>query len=486
MTGQTPSSETVIAAATQLRSHFDAVMSGRIPDRLRHYWTTEWRGEIDRILEENDKRPEVVISLIGGTGSGKSTLLNALLGTRVLPVSNMRACTAAIAEVRYAEHKRYHVRIEFMSRQDWQKEVAILLEDIADSASPRTGEDGDEFTEPRAISRAAADKIRAVYGLPDELTLTRDVLSDLHETPAIAEALDRRSLEVNCDTLDRLRGQIHDYLDSKRPFWPIVQRVRITGPFDILKSGAVIVDLPGINDPNEAREQITRRYLKTCRFIWIVFNIKRALTRDIKTVLHSEEFIRQIVMDGREGALTLVGTASDEFDPDSAIDELGLKHDSTDADIAAARNKTVRERVVKDLQELVQALVDRTAEPAYIKKVTEALLRSQVFTVSSLEYLRLTGQSKRRIAILEREDQTEIPQLREHVGRICAAFGPEARALAHHRQLVFLLQRVAREYLQTRSSLKQEMTLTDKKRKELIEAMNRLAAFLGQSLEDHL
>ncbi len=52
--------------------------------------------------------------------------------------------------------------------------------------------------------------------------------------------------------------QIKKFLYLEERFWPIVKTVRIRGPFQALRSGAKLVDLPGINDPNEAREEITK------------------------------------------------------------------------------------------------------------------------------------------------------------------------------------------------------------------------------------
>src|SRR5437870_1470006 len=69
-------------------------------ERFRSLWSG-WAKQFADLMDRARQRPEVVISLVGGTGAGKSTLLNALIGVRVLPVSNMRACTAAICEVAY-------------------------------------------------------------------------------------------------------------------------------------------------------------------------------------------------------------------------------------------------------------------------------------------------------------------------------------------------------------------------------------------------
>ncbi len=106
------------------------------------------------------KRPEVAISFVGGTGAGKSTLLNALIGARVLPVSSMRACTAAVCEVVYRDGP-YKARIEFVSRESWEKEIALIHAELRDSEE-LADEDRDS-DEPRQMSRAVRDKLWSVY-----------------------------------------------------------------------------------------------------------------------------------------------------------------------------------------------------------------------------------------------------------------------------------------------------------------------------------
>src|SRR5438067_13864097 len=71
----------------------------------------DWSKRLNEIIRDAPKRPEVAISLVGGTGAGKSTLVNALLEARVLPVGNMKACTAAISEVSYDEGPDYSAEV---------------------------------------------------------------------------------------------------------------------------------------------------------------------------------------------------------------------------------------------------------------------------------------------------------------------------------------------------------------------------------------
>src|SRR5205085_7637893 len=173
---------------------------------LQAQWV-DWRAQLVRIREESMQRPEVSIALVGGTGAGKSTLLNALLGARILPVSNMRACTAAISEVTYADEDRYTADIEFLSRDEWQHETDLLRADIADSRAARDAaiSDGDASPPPAHISQPAWDKVKAVYNLGDDVDLMTVDLDRLTEPHDITRVLDVGACRIECDSLDEFR-----------------------------------------------------------------------------------------------------------------------------------------------------------------------------------------------------------------------------------------------------------------------------------------
>jgi hypothetical protein len=55
--------------------------------------------------------------------------------------------------------------------------------------------------------------------------------------------------------------QVEKYVDSTNEvsegaLWPLVKRVQLRGPWECLASGAVLVDAPGVQDDNSARDQV--------------------------------------------------------------------------------------------------------------------------------------------------------------------------------------------------------------------------------------
>lgn len=106
----------------------------------------------------------------------------------------------------------------------------------------------------------------------------------------------------------RFRRAVEKFVDSanevtEESYWPLVRRVRLYGrKWTLLKSGAVLVDAPGVNDDNSARDGLVKTYLKEANSIWVVTPIKRAVNDKTAKTMLSESFRRTLLMDGSYGA----------------------------------------------------------------------------------------------------------------------------------------------------------------------------------------
>lgn len=450
-------------------------------DRLRVLWQN-WEVRLRQLFDQSKQRPKVSISLVGGTGAGKSTLLNAMIGARVLPVSNMRACTAAITQVGYGEGS-FQARIEFVTRASWQHEVDLLLADWQDTQRTDVGERRSDAVVD--ISCAVRDKLWAVYKPSDDADISSFDPAQLQEPSIIRAALDRGFDEIEEGNLESFRKKISQYLDSKHRFWPIVKSVAISGPFASLQDGAEIIDLPGINDPNEAREEVTRQHLKTCRFVWIVFNIKRALTKDAMSLMQSEDFLRQILMDGREDALTFVGTAADDVDHETGVEEFGLAEEAPLIDVIRARNTEVRKVISLQLDDLALRLAALAGEQRERAAQLAAKLKaSRVYTVSAREFLRLSGLAKTQASGFTESEDTEVPLLVGHMRQICQAYGVETHTRALNRQLDLLVEEIRREIKSQQTLLKNQADLSQQAIQEVRAAVDSAQTFLERDLQD--
>jgi len=456
-------------------------VANRGNERLRTLWS-EWDSRLGDISERTKQRPEVAISLVGGTGSGKSTLLNALIGARVLPVSNMRACTAAICEVAHEEGP-YQARIEFVSREAWEHEVSLLLADLRDAKSGATEDDGS--VEPAQMSRTVRDKLWTVYRPSEDSSSANFDPFNFVEPAEIKEALDAGFAQMRYADLKEFRKRVARYLDSKHRFWPIVKSVAIRGPFAPLRDGAKIIDLPGLNDPNEAREEVTKNHLKTCRFVWLVFNMKRALTRDAINLMQSDDFLRQVVMDGRADSLTFIGTAADEVDLEDGVEEFGLHEGAFIAEVVSARNRAVRNEVISQLNDLAFQLGTMAHEhPITAAKLAERLKASKIFTVSSREFLRINGLAKTNSAGLDDVRQTEVPALLAHMRQICSGYGVTAHCQGLQRQFQILFEEIKQEIRSQQAMLNSRAEVSQRRREEMRAAVEAAQSFLLRDLGD--
>ena len=81
----------------------------------------------------------------------------------------------------------------------------------------------------------------------------------------------------------QLDKDVSKYIESKDKkendpaLWPLVRRVSIQCHSEVLRTGATLVDLPGVADSNAARSSIAKRYMKKADCICIVAPITRAV-----------------------------------------------------------------------------------------------------------------------------------------------------------------------------------------------------------------
>jgi hypothetical protein len=103
-----------------------------------------------------------------------------------------------------------------------------------------------------------------------------------------------KNREIECETADRFRQRLEEYADSSdtsqgMAFWPIVKVINAFGPWNILRGGLTIMDVPGVADDNAARNAVVKRVLKEADLILIVSRIQRAVNdRAARTLLNGK------------------------------------------------------------------------------------------------------------------------------------------------------------------------------------------------------
>ena len=299
--------------------------------------STQWLQTIDNV-QKQAVRTKTVVGVVGATGAGKSSVINAMLDEeRLVPTNCMRACTAVVTEISYnhSEDVRYRAEIEFIARQDWAKELKVLFQDLFDGS----GQVSRDCTNEDSDAGIAYAKIRAVYPKLTKEDMTNATIEKLMQHGNVNCLGTERSLE-NDDSLVFYR-KLQYYVDSKEKstakdkfdkektremeFWPLIKVVRLYVKAPALATGAVIVDLPGVHDSNQARAAVAQNYMKACTGLWIVAPITRAVDDKSAKTLLGDSFKRQLKMDGGYSSVTFICSKTDDISLTEAQDSLGLE-----------------------------------------------------------------------------------------------------------------------------------------------------------------
>ena len=275
---------------------------------------------LKRLLARPD---EVTICFLGNSGVGKSTLLNALAaGARlVLPSGGTGPLTAQATEVRYSEESRFRV-VYHPKRHLWQ--LAFALEarlkagERVSKKAVSTAPEGSEVLSIAEVESELANELSA-----EEI---KQAMEQAHVAPSTegiqVDALDgyvKQAKNIVCGNqfaeqplsylVDGLRlacgvknrwGSILDPLDQARVerveqilkspkqdrtyerregtdpqgflmemtdhaagfLSPLIERIEVGWPSDLLKCGVVLVDLPGVGVSQDAYRDVTASFIK--------------------------------------------------------------------------------------------------------------------------------------------------------------------------------------------------------------------------------
>ncbi|XP_052090922.1 nuclear GTPase SLIP-GC-like isoform X2 [Mytilus californianus] len=320
-----------------------------------------WKKDLEE-LEKQLIIPKVTIAVVGATGAGKSSLINAVVDQfSVLPTSGTQACTSVVVKIENNEDgEQYEADIEFLSREEWQKEHDVLIKDMTKNDGTMKNNRPDEQSE----AGVAFLKMRAVYG---QFSSLDDLNGDNNITAHLGTM---KSFKTN--TLQEFSYNIEKYIISTEEegqhLWPIIKSVTIRIPNFF--TGCTLVDLPGVGDANAARDRIAQEHLENCSNILVVAEVHRAFSSKIAKELMGESFRRQLFMDGNyscDNYIAFVCTKNDhlncteltrELKLDKNAEMMSLKNESEK--LKKALNATVpgneRFQIEKDLSQTHQAM----------------------------------------------------------------------------------------------------------------------------------
>ncbi|MCK6553391.1 dynamin family protein [Candidatus Binatia bacterium] len=399
-----------------------------------------WQKELDLITDLMDRPERIRIAFVGTTGAGKSTFLNAVLGQEVLPVGVMQPCTSFVTSVRHSSD-HCQVSVRFSSREEWDRDLENL---IAAFSPGETDEPPEGRAESRRLMEAARKRIQAVY----ETTLTEKTdaasLRKLTLPTAARDIFDAGSVATNdfADAKEML-AYLRKLIRGESSLWPLVKEVSVAGPYPCLTGGLELVDLPGLNDPNEARVEVTREYLRTSPFVWVIFSMVRGLTEDIQRILRDEKLLRTLVLSGTYGALSLVGTKADDIDTNNAP-QLGLEEDCSIPDLITAYREQTVTQVREQLEQMVRDLASPDHHDPTLQRMIALAREVRVHATSASAYIKLKGIAPLRKSYgLDTADDTGIPLVHQHLAEISAAAAGDFNAQSALKRLEQLRDEIA-------------------------------------------
>lgn len=417
-----------------------------------------WEQQLQQMQRYAEEHAHVAIAFVGGTGAGKSTLLNAILEADLLPTHSFKTCTSAAIEVAYAARKSWRAQIQFLPLEAWESEKALFQAEVEQSTS--SGHSSfvhqDFLYKAWSLYRPASGQPPMPFALADLLELLKEPLPE-----SIQQQIAAGSLELKAKSPQALKQELSHYLTAESALWPLIQQVQISGPMPLLKDGLRLIDLPGLNDPNPARESIARQFLQQAEFIGLVFGTHRGLTREVVEVMKDQQFITQIVMDGKVSALSFIGTRADDFVADLEWQGLSLSAEADVEQIRQARAREIQLQIQQQLSELTLWFSNRykvsEQSQTILALIASTLQQSPVFLTSALSYAAQLGWFQPSRPYFEQPEQTGVPQIQAYFQAIAAEQGIQARKKWIRSQFQQMNSEIRRlvESLKHRQSLQQ-------------------------------
>jgi len=96
------------------------------------------------------------------------------------------------------------------------------------------------------------------------------------------EGMGRKLRNASKKLAKNFRSKINSYVYRKGTgrepqTWPLIRKVVLFGPWNVLSTGACLVDLPGVRDANAARAKVAEQYLQNCSQIWIAAPVREII-----------------------------------------------------------------------------------------------------------------------------------------------------------------------------------------------------------------
>ncbi|KII83118.1 hypothetical protein PLICRDRAFT_180677 [Plicaturopsis crispa FD-325 SS-3] len=364
----------------------------------------------------------------------------------VVPAPNIRPpiatilailCTAAVTEVSYADIDEFSARISFVSEIEWRQTIQEFLNGSSDS-----------------LARSRALQVYPqIRGHPSSSWSVDDLVSQDHVASRLGQ-----EINISAPDAPELQEKIKPFLSAllddpdqamvgvSESLWPLVETVYIKGKFDVL-SNITLVDLPGYCFADPSRAIAAEIYMKTANHVLLVAEAKTVYA-NVAVNRYIEKSVQVGVINGTiyKGILTVALTGTDIPIGDRDVQLNGeqsarvekLKKIQMDAR-KEERSTGYRGQEMLDLRERYTAALtskhvilsnaravsqSQGLNDIYQKAAMRFLARSAqpprlpVFSIATRDYLSILGIESSPPSYFEKEQDTGIPQLQQHIRNI--------------------------------------------------------------------
>lgn len=450
-------------------------------------------ARLKRLLLEPDK---VTVCFLGNSGIGKSTLLNALAAgaDQVLPAGGIGPLTAQATEVHFSDapefkviyHPRKHLwKVAFTLEQRHEqqlraaKKAAGKLVDAPLQGGQddlESGLDDDVRDEVLAEVQQHADGTNGPADDPHEGTvkqakqiITGNQFSDRSLTylvDALRLACDtkpRWQQTISADDLARIerikqvlkqpkddrtyeRKQADDVaafkLDLKTHaagfLSPLIERIHVGWPSEVLKSGVVLVDLPGVGIAQDSYRDVTKKYIREQARAVIVVVDRAGPTESTVELLRDSGYWQRLVGAADDPASDPCSMLMAVTRVDDVAQEEWLNFTSTEG-VAKPKKREVFERLTGEFKPRMRAQIGeqlskiggssndavKTARDQARANILESL---EVHPVSAPELRKLLLDDEDDRPFLQSAEQTGIPMLQRSLVQLAQAERENRRA----------------------------------------------------------
>ena len=451
--------------------HAKPFLQSHAPEKL-----AALQSDYDRLRRFMAKPDEVTVCFLGNSGVGKSTLLNALAAddAQVLPAGGIGPLTAQATEVSFSDVPTFSVVYHPKARL-WQTAFALearLIQQLKKSeklsAEPDTSDLAVELTEEdklEAKSDAAAVEVSAEEGSTTDtmegyikqaknivcgnqfaecsLEYLVDALRqacgletkwgtrlDAQDVPRIARV--SKILSSGKDGLNyqrRLSSDSRDFMEELKAhaagfLSPLIERISVGWPSDVLKAGVKLVDLPGVGIAQDSYRDVTKQYVREKARAVIVVVDRAGPTESTVDLLRTSGYWDR-----------LVGAADDpSSDPCSMLiavtkvdDVANTERSNRVNDLLPGQPKPKKRDVYLELVEQFKPRMRAQIKEQLLKigasdneaiqtardGARESILQSlEIFPVSAPELRRIIQDDEDDQPFLSEKDETGIPPLR--------------------------------------------------------------------------